>query len=89
MVKLVGFIMEPITILVEDPIIQPEVMVPRVQLRVLITKVAVVVALPRLGLKHQEIFSWLQLVAEVPHYKRLIDLYSQITHLEKVAMADR
>ena len=53
-IKLVGFIMGPITILGEDLIIQPEVMAPQVQLRVLTSKVAVVVALPHLDLRHQE-----------------------------------
>ncbi len=54
-VKLVGFIMGPITILGEDLIIQPEVMAPQVQLRVLTSKVVVVVALPHLDLRHQEL----------------------------------
>lgn len=46
--------MGPITILGEDLIIQPEVMAPQVQLRVLTSKV-VVVALPHLDLRHQEL----------------------------------
>lgn len=47
--------MGPITILGEDLIIQPEVMAPQVQLRVLTSKVVVVVALPHLDLRHQEL----------------------------------